>query len=475
MPAFHHCSLLSFIASSDSELTGLLSLAYARDGFTSQHAQQTLAWAQDLFRLREALTALQHKRPDCAQWTVLLEFNIPRKLKRIDVVLLAGDSIVILEQKSHLPTVDDCRQAEEYALLLHYFHQPSHRRKIVPLVVSSLAGSSEPETQQELAFLETARYWIAPVRVLPWSQLAWHLEHLATGRASDSINPEVWEAGEYRPVPTIIEAALSLQSGLDIREIAHSRAARHDVDALTLMIQETVEDAKENGRFVICFVTGVPGSGKTLVGLNLAFSRKSVTQPIHFMSGNGPLVKVLQTVLARHQMGQGVRSLDAKIHAKTLIENVHVFARTYTDDPQLPAPSNHVVIFDEAQRAWDKAQNLAKFKRNYSEPEMLLSIMERHTDRAVVIALVGGGQEINNGEAGLEEWGRSPRRCAEALDHLRLTRNDRRRHLSRGRQASPGRSRCHRPSRAVPTTPRCPCAKPQHGFLCPLGQSRRSR
>ena len=125
------------------------------------------------------------------------------------------------------------------------------------------------------------------------------------------------------------------------------------------------------------------------------------------MSGNGPLVKVLQAVLARHQMSDGVRSLNARLHAKTLIENVHVFARTYTDDPQNRAPSNHVVIFDEAQRAWDRAQNLAKFKRDYSEPEMLLKIMERHQDWAVVIALVGGGQEINNGEAGLEEWGRS--------------------------------------------------------------------
>ncbi len=166
-------------------------------------------------------------------------------------------------------------------------------------------------------------------------------------------------------------------------------------------------EAEAQRKFVICFVTGVPGSGKTLVGLNLAFSKHAGREPIHFMSGNGPLVQVLQTVLARHRMSQKVRALDARLHAKTLIENVHVFARTYTDDERQRAPSNHVVIFDEAQRAWNRAQNLAKFKRDYSEPEMLLKIMERHENWAVVIALVGGGQEINTGEAGLEEWGRS--------------------------------------------------------------------
>jgi hypothetical protein len=187
------------------------------------------------------------------------------------------------------------------------------------------------------------------------------------------------------------------------------------VNQLTEFVHQQVADARQMKRHVICFITGVPGSGKTLVGLNLAFSKQSGDEPIHFMSGNGPLVKVLQAVLSRHQMRDGVRALDAKIHAKTLIENVHVFARTYSDEDKFGAPSNHVVIFDEAQRAWNRAQNKAKFNRDYSEPEMLLSIMQRHKDWAVVIALVGGGQEINNGEAGLEEWGRSLATAPEGI------------------------------------------------------------
>lgn len=398
--------MLEFISASDSELTGILSLAYARAGFQNLATQQTLAWAQDIFRLREALSELAIRSPQSAFWTVLLEFNIPRKMRRIDVVLLAGDRIILLEQKSHPATAEDCKQAEEYALLLHYFHQPSAKRKIVPIVLSPLAQSAEPIRQGELPLLETAAFWIQPVARVTWPHLAAFLME-QVGTPTDPIDAAAWEHGEYRPVPAIIEAALSLQSGLDIREIAHSRAARHDVDQLTSFVQEIIEEARTKHLHAACFVTGVPGSGKTLVGLNLAFSTQTATDAIHFMSGNGPLVKVIQAVLARHQMSQGRRSLEAKIHAKTLIENVHVFARTYTDEIRDRAPSNHVVIFDEAQRAWDRAQNYAKFRRDYSEPEMLLKIMERHSDWAVVIALVGGGQEINSGEAGLREWGTS--------------------------------------------------------------------
>ena len=406
MPAFHRATLADFIHSSDSELLGLLTKAYARDGFTDQKTQQSLAWANDLVELRTALGLLYEQRPEAGGWTVLLEFNVPRKMRRIDVVLLAGSLIVLLEQKTHAPTQEDCLQAEEYALLLHYFHEPSNRRQIVPLVVSYSETRHDKVSQTELPFFETAAYWIEPVEKVSWAGLAHHLLSLPR-EGGEAIDALAWEHGAYRPVPTIIEAARSLQSGLRIAEIAHSKAAEHEIGELTRFVQGKVEEAQAQGRFVICFVTGVPGSGKTLVGLNLAFSKDSGGEPIHFMSGNGPLVKVLQAVLAKHQMGNKVRALDAKMHARTLIENVHVFARTYTDDVEQRAPSNHVVIFDEAQRAWNKAQNYAKFKRDYSEPEMLLRIMERHADWAVVIALVGGGQEINNGEAGLAEWGRA--------------------------------------------------------------------
>jgi hypothetical protein len=130
------------------------------------------------------------------------------------------------------------------------------------------------------------------------------------------------------------------------------------------------------------------------------------------MSGNGPLVKVLQHLFTQESMRKGSRVVQAKTEARTLIENVHVFARYHTDQ-NLGPPSNHAIIFDEAQRAWNRAQHKKKFNRDYSEPEMLLKIMERHEDWSVVVALVGGGQEINDGEAGLEEWGRALIGCAK--------------------------------------------------------------
>ncbi len=192
---------------------------------------------------------------------------------------------------------------------------------------------------------------------------------------------------------------------------AHSRNCAFPVPLNTTLKQGSspfrsrLDLLKANNELIICFVTGVPGSGKTLVGLNLAYLRQSDQSAIHFMSGNGPLVNVLQTAFVRHQMGKGERSLEARIQAKTLIENVHRFASTYDEQTPPQAPSNHVIIFDEAQRAWDRAQNERKFKRPYSEPDMLLRIMERHEKWAAIIALVGGGQEINSGEAGLAEWG----------------------------------------------------------------------
>ena len=408
MPAFYRATVAEFLTVSESELIGRLTKAYAHGGFENQRTTQTSAWAADVLRLQSVLGTITNASPAAARWSILLEFPIPRKEKRIDVVLLASDTIIILELKSSAQGVESLRQAEEYALLLHYFHQPSDRRKIIALVVSPGPVKSKPARQHFLPILEAPAYWIAPVEQTSWDDLAAQLLPLASQPSANPFDPFAWDNGEYRPVPTIIDAALSLQSGLTIREIAHSRAERQDVEKLTAFVNNLVESARSNSSFTICFVTGVPGSGKTLVGLSLAFGTRPGQEPIHFMSGNGPLVQVLQTVLARDQQRrQSLPANEARMNAKTLIENVHVFAKTYSDDAEMRAPSNHVVIFDEAQRAWDRKQNYNKFKRDYSEPEMLLKIMERHHDWAVVIALVGGGQEINSGEAGLEEWGRA--------------------------------------------------------------------
>ena len=410
MPAIYAALVQDFVNQSVSEIVGILSVGYAREGFTDQKTDLTEAWAQDIPRLQHSLIQLTNSREFTKTWTVVLEFTIPRKGKRIDVALITPASIVVLELKGGHVSTEAIRQVEEYCLLLHYFHKPSFKRKLLPFVISPVAIPLDISNlrQSNFDFEELPSTWIAPTTISNWESLPEQLGFIASIKPSNvSINAKEWIEGAYFAVPSIIEAALALKDGLSIREIAHSEASEHEVEAVAKQIQDCVTFARTNHEFAICFLTGVPGSGKTLVGLGLAHSKQEDGSAIHFMSGNGPLVKVLLHLFTKQAQRNGVPAPQARAHAQTLIENVHLFAKTYADDPKKKAPQNHVIIFDEAQRAWDRAQNWKSWKRAVSEPEMLFEIMERHEDWAVVIALVGGGQEINDGEAGLEEWGRS--------------------------------------------------------------------
>jgi hypothetical protein len=406
MTCFYRSSVDEFLAQTDEYVIAHLGIAYANRGFTSQYSDQTLTWERDLKSLRTCLKRCVDKSDSARLWGLLLEFSIPRKEMRIDTVLLIRDSIAIIEAKTGTAASQAKRQIEEYALLLHYFHKESSNRRIVPIAVSTTAVEADISllNQREL-FPQLATYWIARVIRSSWDEL-FSVLVAAEDPSREQIVLEVWDESSYFPIPSILEAALALKTGLSIREIAHSEASESEIENVRLTVQECLDRARTESRHAICFLTGVPGSGKTLVGLSLAHSDENKGNAIHFMSGNGPLVQVLQHLFTQESMRKGAYAPQARAEAKTLIENVHIFARNYTDDDQGP-PSNHAIIFDEAQRAWNRAQNLRKFRRDYSEPEMLLRIMERHEDWAMVIALVGGGQEINDGEAGLEEWGRA--------------------------------------------------------------------
>ena len=406
MACFYRSTASDFLALSEGELLARLSLEYAKRGYTSQYSDQTLTWERDLRSLRIALEDCVKADPEASNWGVLLEFSIPRKELRIDAVLLINREVVLLEAKTGAAFSEARRQLEEYALLLHYFHKASSDCRIVPIIVSPESGEPDRDllNQYEM-FPQLATYWVNKVVTTSWQGLPEVLQIVANSKG-DQLNGEIWNDSPYHPVPSIIEAAIALKSGLSIREIAHSEASEHEISAVRQKIQSYVDSARSDSQHVICFLTGVPGSGKTLVGLSLAHSHENQANAIHFMSGNGPLVKVLQHLFTQESRKRGADAVNARIEAKTLIENVHVFARYHMDD-DLRCPSNHAIIFDEAQRAWNRAQNKKKFNRDYSEPEMLLGIMERHQDWAAVVALVGGGQEINDGEAGLEEWGRA--------------------------------------------------------------------
>lgn len=406
MASFYCATVQEFLALEQEQLLARLAVGYAERGYTRQFTDQTLTWQRDIESLRSALQASVATSTSVNQCGLLLEFSIPRKELRIDVVLLVRDVIVVIEAKTGRTFSQAKRQIEEYATLLHYFHKGSANRRIVPLIVSPEIAETNPNAVVEQEPLpQEANYWIARAETASWSGLSDFLRKLDDSGA-DQISPDHWDGSAYFPVPTIIEAAMGLRSGLSIREIAHSEASEHEIESVVGALQSYVDLARKEKRHAICFLTGVPGSGKTLVGLSLAHLGENKSNPIHFMSGNGPLVKVLQHLFTQESMRGGMKAMQARTEARTLIENVHVFARYHTDD-NLGAPSNHSIIFDEAQRAWNRAQNMKKFKRDYSEPEMLLEVMERHPDWAVVIALVGGGQEINDGEAGLEEWGRA--------------------------------------------------------------------
>ena len=411
MASFFCSTVETFLRTPKSEILAELTLRYSEAGFVAMKTDTPLTWWSDLESLQTALVRVCQERPQAHQWGILLEFTVPRKLSRLDVVLLVGEQIVLLECKTASPGSEAVRQVETYSLLLHYFHGESARRRILPVVVHAGKTATQSDValslrQGELGFETLPSYWIKPVQSCSWRRLPDVLLALCLD-SEMQLDPKDWDAAPYRPTPTIIEAACQLRTGLSIREIANSEAAEHQIAEVIEEIRRAIEEAHVYNRHAICFVTGVPGSGKTLVGLSLAHLSDQHADAIHFMSGNGPLVKVLQEVFRREAMRDGVPSPAAKVHAQTLIENVHVFAKNYTETDKERAPSNHVIIFDEAQRAWNLEQNLKKFQRNYSEPEMLLQIMERHQDWACVVALVGGGQEINSGEAGLEEWGRA--------------------------------------------------------------------
>jgi hypothetical protein len=363
------------------------------------------AWRVQIEFLRRELRGLNG--------SIFLEFNIPCMGRRIDVVLVVGPVVFAIEFKVGESTLDRAamEQVWDYALDLKNFHKASHHVAIVPILIATEATQSPrlalhaDADQVHRPILTTANAFRAAIKGA-----------LADARGN-SVPADEWSAASYHPTPTIVEAARALYAQHSVDAIARFDAGAKNLHVTSRRIEELVDEARTKGRKRICFVTGVPGAGKTLVGLNLATRRRNVDEPTHavFLSGNGPLVAVLREALTRDgverrkKQGEKVRKEKVGESVKAFIQNVHHFR----DDGLIDAgpPVEHVVIFDEAQRAWNLRQtaNFMQRKKNrpgfsQSEPEFLISYMDRHTDWAVIVCLVGGGQEINVGEAGIEAW-----------------------------------------------------------------------
>ena len=352
---------------------------------------QLHAWRQQIALLRTALRGL----PDT--WRVLFEYPLLRLGRRIDTVLLTEAAILVLEFKVGATAISvlDRQQTEDYALDLFDFHAESRAHPVVPILVAT--QSRVPAVQWPLLW-----HGVTPVFVASAATLGSLLQDITT-RFPVPVRPldsGAWEVAPYRPVPTIVEAATMLYNRHGVGDIAAARADVGNLGRATTAIRQRIDAARSAARHEVLFVTGIPGAGKTLCGLNAVFG--AVTGAA-FLTGNLPLVHVMREALVRdaHERGRSLRV--ARQETESAIQPLIGFLRDNLSRTE--PPHEHVVVFDEAQRAWDAEFGRRKFGHAQSEAALFLDIMRRHPDWAVIIALVGTGQEINTGEAGLAAWG----------------------------------------------------------------------
>ncbi|QDT33930.1 DUF2075 domain-containing protein [Thalassoglobus polymorphus] len=401
---FYGDNISEFLSKSVEEIIGTLSL---KNTFELDVSQRD-AWVQEICILKDVLVSI------AAEGRIYLEYSIPRLGRRIDVVLVIANVVFVLEFKVGETAFNSAAidQVWDYALDLKNFHETSHDRIIAPVLVATAATTG---ADKRFARLHDDVY-------NPILSNSNNLLHVITSVLAETCGEnrcvDDWEKGRYSPTPTIIEAAQALYSGHLVEEITRNDASATNLTLTTNAIENVIHSAKREKQKYICFVTGVPGAGKTLVGLDIATSHTNKAEDLHsvFLSGNGPLVAVLREALARDkvhrekEMGRKAKKSEALSEVKMFIQNVHHFRDECLVDSDRP-PIEHVAIFDEAQRAWnlDQTTKFMMQKKNFkdfvqSEPEFLISCLDRHEDWAVVICLVGGGQEINTGEAGIQEW-----------------------------------------------------------------------
>lgn len=408
MRAYYSASIPDFLRQSTNEILGII---HTNDVSAETTIQQSNTWEAEVKILKEQLRNLSGGR-------IIFEYTIPRMGKRVDVVVLYRNIVFLLEFKcgddEYRQTTYD--QVYDYALDLRNFQKESHDKLLVPMMISTRA----PRYKNTLTVRDRI---IEPIRC-NGQNIGVAIEHIANQYDESTFDYKAWENSEYLPTPTIVEAAQALYRGHNVHDITRSDAGAENLTVTTDEINRIIDHSKAHGRKSICFVTGVPGAGKTLVGLNIAIQRSDAQQGEHavFLSGNFPLVQVLQEALARDkveqekQRGGYIKKADALRNTSAFIQIIHKYRDSFVGNHNIPP--ERVAIFDEAQRAWTQ-EMIAKFMATkkgvspfpYSEPEFLISTMDRHKDWAVVICLVGGGQEINTGEAGLPEWFDSLRRA----------------------------------------------------------------
>lgn len=402
--AYFAASIATFLQCSADQVLGEL---LKSSEFTVELEQRD-AWMHELQVLYHALVDF------AGRGNLYLEFVVPRLGKRIDAIAVIDHTIFIIEFKigAQAFSRQDLDQVWDYALDLKNFHESSHGERLLPILVITGAKG-----KRESGGLATHRDGVvSPVAVS--SDRLTELLHEALGSvAREPVVASLWDQGRYKPTPTIIEAASALYRRHTVSEIARSDAGAVNLARTSGAVAQVIERSQRERLKSICLVTGVPGAGKTLVGLDIATRYLDAEKELHsvYLSGNGPLVSILREALARDDVararaqGRARTKSSARQAVKGFIQPIHHFRDECLNDPK--PPTEHVTIFDEAQRAWTREKTADFMRRKkgrpdfeLSEPAFLISCLDRHEDWAVIVCLIGGGQEINTGEAGISEW-----------------------------------------------------------------------
>ena len=400
--AYYSDSIKNFLNNDTDTILGRIS--QGSDDSSIRQTQQG-AWVQQIEILRPILQKYEG--------SIYFEYSIPRMGERIDVVLLIGAAIFVLEFKVGEKTFSSygLDQVCDYALDLKNFHEASHHQYIAPVLIATEADaelcipSTTPQNDKLLFPIKSNAATLSEV-----------IDSILSFVDGEVIDVSSWEQGRYCPTPTIIEAALALYRQHSVADITRNDA-KENLTATTDAISEVIRRAKERSHKAICFVTGVPGAGKTLIGLNIATRHFDAEGGMYsvLLSGNKPLVEVLQEALVRDKVarekakGTRLTKKQARSKVKAFVQIVHHYRDECIRDSGPPA--DHIALFDEAQRAWNREKTADFMQRNKkikgfdkSEPEFLISCIDRHDDWGVIVCLVGGGQEIHTGEAGISEW-----------------------------------------------------------------------
>lgn len=432
-------SFTDFLNTDDNTIFGVLCDRYHGEALTTTRE----AWKSEISIMKDILVRFANK-----DGQIIFEYDIPRLGKRVDVVLLFEGIVFCVEFKVGESRIleSDIDQVLDYALDLKNFHKFSEDRIIAPILVATNYRNSSTNIQMSVYDDRVVNPLVSGKAGVS------HLisEVLRCFPNETSVNPN-WIISPYAPTPTIIEAAKTLYENHSVENITRHEADKVSTDKTIEYILDVIQRSKLNQEKSICFVTGVPGAGKTLVGLDVAIKQtyQGQNEPVKnegavYLSGNGPLVAVLTEALAQDNhkkckaKGEKKKMTDSRREVAKSIQMIHRYRDNMLAKIKNPVENGileidptkavkmesagfgeveHVAIFDEAQRSWTHKRLAYYLKRGgtygnklkvpnfpLSEAAFLIWSLDQREDWATIICLVGGGQEINTGEAGIYEW-----------------------------------------------------------------------